>query len=54
LNDGVCFTISAKPKKRLSFQQKIKSASKKAMALNDNIPYEYNKPQIKAEFHFDY
>jgi hypothetical protein len=27
---------------------------KKAMALNDNIPYQYNKPQIKVDFDFDY
>jgi hypothetical protein len=24
------------------------------MALNDNIPYQYNKPQIKVDFDFDY
>ena len=38
-----------KPKKTIgAFQQKSKALSKKAMALNDNIPYEYNKPQIKS------
>jgi hypothetical protein len=28
--------------------KKIKKPFKKAMALNDNIPYQYNKPQIKS------
>ena len=41
--------LSQKPKKTIeAFQQKSKALSKKAMALNDNIPYEYNKPQIKS------
>jgi hypothetical protein len=38
-----------KPKKTIgAFQQKSTAISKKAMALNDNIPYQYNKPQIKS------
>ena len=41
--------LSQKPKKTIkAFQQKSKALSKKAMALNDNIPYEYNNPQIKS------
>ena len=41
--------LAQKPKKRIeAFQQKSKALSKKVMALNDNIPYEYNKPQIKS------
>lgn len=41
--------LAQKPKKTIgAFQQKSKALSKKAMALNDNIPYEYNKPQIKS------
>ncbi|MFV8371569.1 hypothetical protein [Flavobacterium sp. LB2P74] len=41
--------LALKPKKTIgAFQQKSKALSKKAMALNDNIPYEYNKPQIKS------
>ena len=41
--------LTQKPKKTIgAFQQKSKALSKKAMALNDNIPYEYNKPQIKS------
>ena len=41
--------LAQKPKKTIrAFQQKSKALSKKVMALNDNIPYEYNKPQIKS------
>lgn len=41
--------LALKPKKTIgAFQQKSKALSKKVMALNDNIPYEYNKPQIKS------
>ncbi|WP_114753698.1 hypothetical protein [Flavobacterium glaciei] len=41
--------LAQKPKKTIpAFQQKSKAISKKAMALNDNIPYDYNKPQIKS------
>ena len=41
--------LSVKPKKTIgAFQQKSKALSKKVMALNDNIPSEYNKPQIKS------
>lgn len=41
--------LAQKPKKTIpAFQQKSKALSKKAMALNDNIPYDYNKPQIKS------
>lgn len=41
--------LSQKPKKTIgAFQQKSQMLSKKAMALNDNIPAEYNKPQIKS------
>jgi hypothetical protein len=43
------FALAQNLKKRLSFSAKNqKRFSKKTMALND-IPYEYNKPQIKAE-----
>lgn len=41
--------LSQKPKKSIgAFQKKSKEISKKAMALNDNIPAEFNKPQIKS------
>jgi membrane-bound lytic murein transglycosylase len=41
--------LAQKPKKTIvAFQLKTKELSKKAMALNDNIPAEFNKPQIKS------
>jgi hypothetical protein len=41
--------LAIKPKKTIgAFQQKSTAISKKAMALNDNTPYQYNKPQIKS------
>jgi hypothetical protein len=41
--------LAQKPKKTIgAFQQKSKALSKKVMALNDNIPYQFNKPQIKS------
>jgi hypothetical protein len=41
--------LALKPKKTIgAFQQKSKALSKKVMALDDNIPYEYNKPQIRS------
>ncbi|TDE55097.1 hypothetical protein [Flavobacterium sp. GT3P67] len=41
--------LAQKPKKTIgAFQKKSEALSKKVMALNDNIPYEYNKPQIKS------
>ncbi|TDE00008.1 hypothetical protein [Flavobacterium sandaracinum] len=41
--------LAVKPKKTIrAFQQKSKALSKKVMALDDNIPYEYNKPPIKS------
>jgi hypothetical protein len=41
--------LALKPKKTIgAFQQKATAISKKAMALNDNTPYQYNKPQIKS------
>jgi hypothetical protein len=41
--------LALKPKKTIgAFQQKSKAISKKAMALNDNTPYQYNQPQIKS------
>ena len=41
--------LALKPKKTIgAFKQKSKTISKKVMALNTNIPYEYNKPQIKS------
>ncbi|WP_367756033.1 hypothetical protein [Flavobacterium sp. WC2430] len=41
--------LAIKPKKTIgAFQQKSAAISKKAMALNNNIPYQYNKPQIKS------
>ncbi|TRX02175.1 hypothetical protein [Flavobacterium gawalongense] len=41
--------LAQKPKKTIgAFQQKSKALSKKAMALNENIPLEFNKPQIKS------
>ena len=41
--------LSQKPKKTIgAFQQKSKAITKKAMALTDNIPLEFNKPQIKS------
>lgn len=41
--------LAQKPKKTIdAFQKKSEALSKKVMALKDNIPYEYNKPQIKS------
>ncbi len=41
--------LAKKPKRTIvAFQAKAKDLSKKAMALNDNIPSEFNKPQIKS------
>ena len=41
--------LALKPKKNIvAFQQKSKSLTKKVMALNDNIPYTFSKPQIKS------
>ncbi|PRZ26326.1 hypothetical protein [Flavobacterium granuli] len=41
--------LSQKPKKTIeAFQDKSTAISKKVMALNDNIPPEFNKPQIKS------
>lgn len=41
--------LALKPKKTISaYQQKAAAISKKAMALNDNIPELYNKPQVKS------
>ena len=41
--------LEQKPKKTIgAFQKKSTEISKKAIALNDNIPTEFNKPQIKA------
>jgi hypothetical protein len=41
--------LDQKPKKTIgAFQKKSAELSKKAMALNNLIPVEFNKPQIKA------
>jgi hypothetical protein len=41
--------LAIKPKRTIgAFQQKATAISKKAMALNDNIPAQYNQPQIKS------
>ena len=41
--------LAQKPKKTIgAFQQKSKSLTKKAIALNDNIPVDFSKPQIKS------
>ncbi|WP_413999667.1 hypothetical protein ACMDB5_03665 [Flavobacterium sp. W1B] len=41
--------LAQKPKKSIeAFQEKSAAISKKAMALNDNVPAEFNKPQIKS------
>lgn len=41
--------LALKPKKTISaYQQKATAISKKAMALNTNIPELYNKPQVKS------
>lgn len=41
--------LGQKPKKTIgAFQQKASAISKKAMALNNNIPELFNKPQIKS------
>lgn len=41
--------LAVKPKKTIgAFQQKSEAISKKAMALNDNIPGQFDKPQIKS------
>lgn len=41
--------LAQKPKKTIgAFQQKSKVLTKKAIALNDNIPVDFSKPQIKS------
>ncbi|TRX39503.1 hypothetical protein [Flavobacterium restrictum] len=41
--------IAQKPQKTIgAFQQKAKALSKKAIALNDNIPPQYSNPAIKS------
>lgn len=41
--------LSRKPKKTIgAFQLKAAAISKKAMDLNNNIPYQFDKPQIKS------
>jgi hypothetical protein len=41
--------LAQKPKKTIgAFQQKATALSKKAMMLNDNIPSQFNKPQIRS------
>lgn len=41
--------LSKKPKKTIgAFQQKATSISKAAMALNNSIPIEFDKPQIRS------
>jgi hypothetical protein len=41
--------LAQKPKKTIgAFQQKATALSKKVMMLNDNIPPEFNKPQIRS------
>ena len=41
--------LNQKPTKTIAaFQKKATELSKKAIALNDNIPIEFDKPQIKA------
>ena len=41
--------LAQKPKKSIrAFQQKSKLLSKRAISLNDNLPYQFQKPQIKS------
>lgn len=41
--------LAIKPKKTIgAFQQKSTAISKKVMALNENIPNQFDKPQIKS------
>jgi hypothetical protein len=41
--------LAQKPKKTIgAFQQKATALSKKVMMLNDNIPPQFNKPQIRS------
>jgi hypothetical protein len=41
--------LAIKPKKTVgAFQKKSKALTKKVMALNDNIPGQFNQPQIKS------
>lgn len=41
--------LAQKPKKTIgAFQKKSSEISKKAMALSNNIPYDFSKPQIKS------
>jgi hypothetical protein len=41
--------LAIRPKKTIgAFQQKSTAISKKAMALDDNVPEQFNKPQIKS------
>ena len=41
--------LAVKPKKTIgAFQKKSKALSKKVMALNENIPSQFNKPEIRS------
>ena len=41
--------LAVKPRKSIgAFQKKSKALSKKVVALNENIPSQFNKPQIKS------
>lgn len=41
--------LAQKPKKTIgAFQKKSSEISKKAMALSNNVPYNFSKPQIKS------
>jgi hypothetical protein len=41
--------LAQKPKRTIgAFQQKATAISKKAMALNENLPIQFDKPQIKS------
>jgi hypothetical protein len=41
--------LGGKPKKTIgAFQKKSAAMAKKAMALNDNIPAQFNQPQIRS------
>lgn len=41
--------LAQKPRKTIgAFQQKATALSTKAMALNENLPLQFNKPQIKS------
>jgi hypothetical protein len=44
----VCFLNWLKTKRTIDISTKATAISKKAMALNENLPIQFDKPQIKS------